>query len=195
MPYIQFSPKLRCHINCKQLVCFNSCISFLHIQHSRFSNVSHWPHFENFNSFPVSSILHSYGTWLSQSAQNATFCTLYICTLLRTECKVKLYWILPSFTKNMRSIFLKEHCFKCWSSCARNLAQMKPVWIYQEITNRCHVTVLYFLLILYMFRTHSVSIIRRSIKLTSYATSGTVTVSCGRPSSWLSQDDYLKQMG
>jgi hypothetical protein len=33
--------------------------------------------------------------------------------------------------------------------------------IYQEITNRCHVTLLYFLLILYMFRTHSVSIIRR----------------------------------
>jgi hypothetical protein len=57
--------------------------------------------------------------------------------------------------------------------------------IYQEITNRCHVTVLYFLLILYMFRTHSVSIIRSSIKLTAYATSGTVTVSCGRLSSWL----------
>jgi hypothetical protein len=29
--------------------------------------------------------------------------------------------------------------------------------IYQEINNRCHVTVLYFLLILYIFRTHSVS--------------------------------------
>jgi hypothetical protein len=32
---------------------------------------------------------------------------------------------------------------------------------YQEITNRCHVAVLYFLLILDKFRTHSVSIIRR----------------------------------
>jgi hypothetical protein len=31
------------------------------------------------------------------------------------------------------------------------------LYVYQEITNRCHVTVLYFLLILYMFRTHSVS--------------------------------------
>jgi hypothetical protein len=69
--------------------------------------------------------------------------------------------------------------------------------IYQEITNRCHVTVLYFLLILYMFQTHSVSIIRRSIKLTAYATSGTVTVSCGRPSSWLSQekDSFRQQIG
>jgi hypothetical protein len=35
-----------------------------------------------------------------------------------------------------------------------------------------------------MFRTRSVSIIRRAIKLTAYATSGTVTVSSG-----LSQDD------
>jgi hypothetical protein len=41
------------------------------------------------------------------------------------------------------------------------------------------VTVLYFLLILYMFWTHSVSIIRRSIKLTAYATSGTDVTSVG----------------
>jgi hypothetical protein len=53
--------------------------------------------------------------------------------------------------------------------------------IYREITNRCHVTVLYFLLILYMFRAHSVSIIRRSIKLTAYATVTGLSQDDGRP--------------
>jgi hypothetical protein len=36
------------------------------------------------------------------------------------------------------------------------LVETRPA-VDQEITNRCHVTVLYFLLILYMFRTRTVS--------------------------------------
>jgi hypothetical protein len=60
----------------------------------------------------------------------------------------------------------------------------------QDVTSQYFISC--FVTFLYMFRTRSGSIIRRSISLTAYATSGMVTVSCGRLSSWLSRDSAKK---